>query len=145
MTQGQWVTIMVVMTTINIFMYIGLGTQGSFLVQGDYLDQFMTMDLNKTEAALLDTGANQNFALSTNLSRSPTFSPLSTIPGISVVAAFLDGLQIVIPFILTMFNIIFAPVTLMMYGGAPFFVSILMIPLVVLYIASLFQFIRGAS
>lgn len=145
MAAGDWSTIMIIMTGINIFMYIGLGTQGTYLFNGDTLSQFITMDINKTDQTFLEPGAAQNFSLKSNITTIPERNPLASIPGVSVVAAFLDGLDRAYDFVKLIGNIVFAPITLFLYGGMPFFISFLMIPFSMLYIASIMQFIRGAS
>jgi len=142
---GEWSTIAILMTCINIFMYIGLGTQGNFLFEGDIMSQVIDMDINKTEATFLTPGSSQQFNLTSNVSTVPPRNPLTSIPGVSVVAAFIDGLDRVYDFVKFILNVIFAPITLFKVQGIPFFITMLMMPLSFLYIISLMQLIRGAT
>lgn len=142
---GEWSTIAILMTCINIFMYIGLGTQGAFLFEGDVMSQVISMDINKTDSTFLEPGSSQQFNLTSNVSTVPPRSSLAQIEGVQAIGAFLDGLDRVFDFIKFILNIIFAPITLFKVQGIPFFITMLMMPLSFLYIISLMQLIRGST
>lgn len=143
---GTWVTVAFMLTSINIMMYIGMGETNTFLFNGDLLSDYFNTNMENNETNLLNPASNYTLNLTTSASASPTETPLTSIPGVSVIGAFLDALQIALDFIKTVFNIVFAPLTLFKLSNIPYFITILIaFPMTMLYLLSIWQFVRGAS
>jgi len=143
MTAGKWGSMFVMFLTINIFMYIGLGSGGQFLYDGDLLSNFVVMDINATDD-FLGAGASDSINFTTTITDPADFQPL-TASGSANLFQFLDALQVVKNFFKTVINVLFAPITLFKYGEMPSFIVLLMIPYCVLFVVSFIQFVRGAS
>jgi hypothetical protein len=152
------IKLIAVLICCNVFMYIAvnfsigaenereLNKDYNFHFKGDLIDTFMSgsQDLNQIAENTKNNWTDYDVGLNANFTTLPDQQGGTSV-GVGGIS-FLDGLKIVWSFVLSVANIVIAPLTLFFNFRMPVFIGLMIgIPYFIILIFTLFGFIRGVS
>lgn len=148
---------------LNIFLYLGMNYSiyesnskiefSSFSIKGDLFDYLLTEGSSLGMANSI-AEYKANLESEANISRSYSFEPnsnLSKPPPLAKATdsgkfSILDGLEMVMAFTVTLFNLAILPLTLMFNNVLPPLVGLIIgVPLMILNVTTIFMLIRGVG
>lgn len=146
------------LVVLNLFMYIGvnfsmsadsqnsLNKDYNFHFKGDLIDTYLSGNdnLDSIAESTKENWTDYNIGLNANFSKIPD-KQTGIFTGTGGIA-FLDNLGIVWDFVLTLGNVIVAPLTLFFNFRMPVFIGLLIgIPYFLILMLTLFAFLRGTG
>ena len=140
-----------------MFMYLGvnfaisvdgnqLNQDYNFHFEGDLMDTYLSgaQDLDTLAQDTKDNWTNYAVGLGGNFTARPTKEGGQDVGAGGI--SFLDGLDIAWSFVLTLCNLMIAPLTLFFNFGMPVFIGLMIgVPYFLILVLTLFAFIRGAG